>query len=838
MENKKGISMSVLVIIVVVLLILTSTITISIGNSIADAKLVEFAENIQKVSEASVEYYMNNSSYALKENISYSFDDIKSKLVENKKLSFEEEVTKNNDVDSVFYYLDISKLNLQNMKTGYQKLGSEEEKQTDIYMISYPTENVYYLKGIKVDGKYYFSLVNISGNQKLNQKLEEKFNVLGISYKKEKRGYTNKLGITINAYMNLNESLYIASNGNNESLITTKIGDNVIGLDTPFSAISNNNSYDIDAATNTSPDYISVIKKDNNNNLIGSVNILVKNFDNKKPLIDTSKIEKTYNEEYNVFKFFASDDKSGIRQIKYEYAKSYDEMSIEKNYYDNEVVINQEYMQNFAKVERINAKSGDGAISIKVPRNVSQIYFCVVDGAGNYSNIYSSGLYDASSGYVGAYFDANTTQDTYIINLSTNNTSVINSFDVSISKDGSSYGNVNNISSSYLTKEGNVTRGSISFSSLKSDNVYVKTTVNVQNGKSYTVVNKLEVKGSKYATVTKKITDDKLSITIPVGFAPVILNSDGSVKSILGKDKWNNKTFTDSVINQGVVVVDELGNEYVWIPVGSDIEYSKRNSDYNDSNTVTVEEVTDDSLPNGITSETYQIEKYGGFYVARYEAGLPDSQTTEELMATKTFSAADNNRTDIGKAQSKANKIVWNRIDYNNAKTVAEDVISNSYVQTGLLTGTQWDTMCKFIEKDGVNVLLNSSNWGNYKNMKNYTVNDVYYKTQDADVVYKKGSYTKSADVYLLLPTGIFARAVEGSNPKNICDVAGNAWELTAEKVNEVKNGQPYIKVGNVLLRGGYGNCFGNYCATCRYGLVEATYTHPSVGFRFVLYIK
>ena len=277
----------------------------------------------------------------------------------------------------------------------------------------------------------------------------------------------------------------------------------------------------------------------------------------------------------------------------------------------------------------------------------------------------------------------------------------------------------------------------------------------------------------------------------------------------------------------------------MWIPVYEEIEYSKRDSNVHTDYIARVEEVKDDTLPSGIASENEQIIKYGGFYVARYEAGLPDSETTEELMKTKIFSVDDNNKTTIGKAQSKENKIVWNKINYTNAKIVAEDVVSNEYVQSGLLTGTQWDTMCKFIEKAGVDVLSNSVAWGNYYDKIDYTVNDVYYRTEHADVVYSKGNYTKSANGYLLLPTGIFAKSVENSSPKNLYDVAGNVWEWTAEKVNEVKYGQQYVKVNSMLIRGGcYNNSGINSVVSCRNGNSAATNTGSALGFRFVLFVK
>ena len=106
-------------------------------------------------------------------------------------------------------------------------------------------------------------------------------------------------------------------------------------------------------------------------------------------------------------------------------------------------------------------------------------------------------------------------------------------------------------------------------------------------------------------------------------------------------------------------------------------------------------------------------------------------------------------RNDIGKAQSKANKIAWNRIDYNNAKTVSENVVSTDYVQSGLITGTQWDTMLTFLSQN-VNVANDSTSWGNYYNNTTYSTNaNGKYATESDSYAWKDGSYNKGRTLLL-----------------------------------------------------------------------------------------
>ena len=67
----------------------------------------------------------------------------------------------------------------------------------------------------------------------------------------------------------------------------------------------------------------------------------------------------------------------------------------------------------------------------------------------------------------------------------------------------------------------------------------------------------------------------------------------------------------------GLVIQDNTGNEFVWVPA-TESTYAKDTSF--DGNPPT----GDDTLPNGITDETAEVVKYGGFYIGRYEAGIPE----------------------------------------------------------------------------------------------------------------------------------------------------------------------------------------------------------------------
>ena len=251
----------------------------------------------------------------------------------------------------------------------------------------------------------------------------------------------------------------------------------------------------------------------------------------------------------------------------------------------------------------------------------------------------------------------------------------------------------------------------------------------------------------------------------------------------------------------GTVIEDSIGNQFVWIPV-TEGDY-KKDFSFKSWYGATADNTSDDpSLPTGIADEAADVKKYGGFYIGRYEAGIPTGETSPS------------NTT--GKPVSKQGAKVWTNINYANAKASAELMISNEYVQTGLLTGKAWDTTCHWIEDYIKNLNANSSlkdsrYYGNYSN------STFKYINSSNEEVEKKGSSS------VKIPAG----STEYTKTKNIYDLAGNVWEWTAEAYSTVR-----VSRGGVYLGGG-----DDRPVSYRVDF-NPSYTRDYIGFRSRLYIK
>lgn len=234
----------------------------------------------------------------------------------------------------------------------------------------------------------------------------------------------------------------------------------------------------------------------------------------------------------------------------------------------------------------------------------------------------------------------------------------------------------------------------------------------------------------------------------------------------------------------GVVIKDQnTGNEFVWIAVDSINSYKKIEDEYNSTSL--------DTLPSGVLDAKTDVQKYGGFYIGRYECGIPISDS----------SAKDG----IGVPTIQKDRIVWNNISYINAKDSAEGLynqVSDSVI-SGLMSAIDWDTTCVYIS-DKVLSITNSRSYGNYSD-----------STTPANVDgYGSIKATGYSEIWKV---------------KNIYDLAGNVKEWVAAKYNSYRHfcGGSYLDSGS--------RCS---VTSRRQPLSADNSGSENIGFRIRLYIK
>ena len=189
------------------------------------------------------------------------------------------------------------------------------------------------------------------------------------------------------------------------------------------------------------------------------------------------------------------------------------------------------------------------------------------------------------------------------------------------------------------------------------------------------------------------------------------------------------------------------------------------------------------------------VEKYGGFYIGRYETGNINQDTPV-----------------IQKGNTNISSQTW----YNMYKRCKNIKGANTNVETGMIWGNQWDrTLMWLIEtgsKTKEQIADDSTSWGNY-----YNATFEYVNSSGSTATKNEGSSTR-------IPTG----SAEYTKANNIYDLAGNVRDWTMEAVST------YDRVS----RGGYYNSYGyDYPAAYRSYSVP-TFSYDGYGCRSALYIK
>ena len=297
---------------------------------------------------------------------------------------------------------------------------------------------------------------------------------------------------------------------------------------------------------------------------------------------------------------------------------------------------------------------------------------------------------------------------------------------------------------------------------------------------------------------TTTITDDLDNpVTVPGGFN---IAEDSGTK-----------------VEEGIVIEDASGNQFVWIPVGEYNVSTTINSTGKLTNelsrrTFTEEGSTPVSGDGVIDSDYYgegnensvakdQIDAFKtssttnkGFYIGRYEAGTNAERTSSSDPLT------------IPLVQS--NKYPYAYVTRNEAKQQAEAMYSgNEFVTSELISSYAWDTALNFIcQANEEGYLLATTADSNYGNIG--TSNRT-----------KTGAYTVNEEI--------------SDSYSNIFDILGNCWEWTTEYSSYTDDAgiRPCVSRGS--------SCYVSYGYSAARRIINFTsLSYDDTSFRLQLYIK
>ena len=229
-------------------------------------------------------------------------------------------------------------------------------------------------------------------------------------------------------------------------------------------------------------------------------------------------------------------------------------------------------------------------------------------------------------------------------------------------------------------------------------------------------------------------TGEEKTVTIPAGFA---------VSQVEGEKE----------IDEGLVIIDKNGNEYVWIPVDGILgENEKTIQNAVDGEIILGRYVFDENgkIDTNLTPKTLNeelklssdasyletslgkgnapakdmssflssVRENGGYYIGRYEAGIigydPNNITKSNINEEIKWTGYEAKEGESLKLVCRQGQQVWNYITQNKASELCRNIDKNYMgVKSDLTNSYAWDTAILFIQKNGKNKkysIQNSSN--------------------------------------------------------------------------------------------------------------------------------
>lgn len=194
--------------------------------------------------------------------------------------------------------------------------------------------------------------------------------------------------------------------------------------------------------------------------------------------------------------------------------------------------------------------------------------------------------------------------------------------------------------------------------------------------------------------------------------------------------------------NNGFVILDSKGNNFVWVPVGfldangtlDGTNFSEKFGRRNYRGDEFSDKEFHEELSEELQKQWKSVQKYGGFYISRYNIS----------------------RSKTGEAKSVKGVMPWTNIEWFDAMEAAKTFGDGVSVKSHLPFGAEHDSALESFIKSGKRtteeIASDSTKWGNFCNTRNAPQK--------------------------LVETG----TCEEWSTNNICDLAGNVVEWTQEQ--------------------------------------------------------
>lgn len=351
MENKKGINLVVLTITIIVMSILATMITINMQNSVDNANVVAFTEELRNILDATNVYYLENGTYPI--SASYTREEFLNLTAEDNIHGLQDEMTLNKEDSTSFFKVD---LNLIKSSGG---LFSDLGEQYNVYVINEDATNIYYPTGYTVGKETYYSLSskiidmekvsssNVSEQIVLNNTTES------IKVTKDTEEWTNNLKLTVTTTLS-SEQLYFTI-GNIETEITAPL---------PYTLELSTDTLTSEQINGIENNTLIYFNKKENGNVTAKTIVDISNLDITAPKLNTAPVIIT-NTDYNVVKF--------LDQVE-------DESGVVASYYISDG-------SNLTAEEIVSTGIKADSTFIKLDTSITSIKMVLVDGAGNISDV-------------------------------------------------------------------------------------------------------------------------------------------------------------------------------------------------------------------------------------------------------------------------------------------------------------------------------------------------------------------------------------------------------------------------------------------------------------------